>query len=329
MLNPDQDLDEGPAAYVVPGEVCRIDGVRTDYSQTDPRLARMTETPEMRAQVLVHESMHCRIAPALMKALAHSQSPLVLDFARTFNEAAADAMAVLTVARKDGVPAALGALENWHSIRAAEAESPDADGHHDTRETLARIRNLLTTTPGKLDSDGAAFAFAITEALAGASKAFVTGLPAERKKDLATPEFSSSMQLFHQAVEQMARDYLDGPHELGAPEISLNNLTLSPGQSVKPSAWQLLAKHLEAPAFKPEDLRKHSEMHAASLMAPTGGTRTASLVTAPGTLSPVAPQAIGRLRSRLGAIYVSPVPAGDVPPAESEYLVDEAARPAM
>ena len=70
-------------------------------------------------------------------------------------------------------------------------------------------------------------------------------------------------------------------------------------------------------------------MHATALMAPAGGTRTASLATASATPSPVAPQAIGRLRSRLGAIYVSPVPVGDAPPAEREYLVDDTARPGM
>lgn len=343
MLDANKDLDEGPAAYVVPGEVCRIDGVRTDYSRTDPRLAKMAGTPASRAQVIVHESMHCRIGPALMNALAQSQSPLVLDLARTFNESAADAMVVLTVARKDGVPAALAALDHWYSQRAAEAASPDADGHHDSRETLTRIRELLLTSPEKLNSDGAAFALSITEALAGSAKTFTAGLSKEHAAYVTTPEFRSEMAPFHQAVEAMARDYLEGPHELGAPEISFNNLTLSAGVPAKPSAWQLLAKRLDSPAFTAESLRKQSEAIAnlaiTGAAAGSGQARTVAVAPAPApAAAPAAPtaaqpsgapHAIVGLRSRLGAIYVTPVPADHGQHAEREHLMEDGPRPGM
>jgi hypothetical protein len=337
MLGPDTDLDEGPAAYVVPGEVCRIDGVRTDYSRTAPRLAKMTGTPEMRALVLVHESMHCRIAPALMGALTKSPSPLVAEYAQIFNESAADAMAVLTVARKDGVPAALAALDQWHSARAAEASSPEADGHHDTRETLTRIRELLLSAPEKLNSDGAAFALSITEALAGAAKAFTASLSPENAARITAPEFRSHMAHFHDAVEAMARDYLEGPHDLGAPEISFHNLTLSAGVPAKPSAWQLFAKRLDSPTFTAKGLREQSEgiadqaFNGASAGVVDAPTIASASAPAPAQAAQpsAAPSAIVGLRSRLGAIYVNAVSAEPAQEPERDQLVEGGPRTGM
>lgn len=340
MLDPGENLDAGPAAFVVPGEICLIDGVRTDYSQADPRIAQMTGTPEMRAQVLVHESMHCRIAPALMKALAQSQSPLVANYAQAFNESAADAMAILTVARKDGVPAALVALERWHSVRAAEAASPEADGHHDTRATLTRIRELLLTAPEKLNSDGAAFAHSITEALAGSAMTFTSSLSADDAARLRTPQFKAEMAHFHRAVEAMGRDYLEGPHELGAPEISFNNLTQPAGVSAKPSAWQLISKRLDAPPFSAESLRKQSEAITDTVISGAGTgpglAHAAAVPPAPAAaMTPAAPQgqealhAIVGLRSRLGAIYVNPVEDDHAQHAERDHVVDDGPRPGL
>lgn len=309
MMNPDDDRDVGPTATAMPGEICEVAGVRADYGKADPRLAVMAGTPEQRAQVLVHESMHCRLGPALLRYVARDTS--AAEFAVTFSESSADAMAILTVARKDGVPAALSALEHWYKVRGDEAASPEADGLHDSRETLSRIRELLTKAPEKLDSDGAAFALAITEGLAGAAKTFANALPAERKDYISSPEFKAHMAGFHQAVEEMARGYLDGPYEMGAPKVSLNNETLASSSPAGPSMWQLLAKKLGAQPFTAASLRGQVEAITDSVIASAGGAASTTLasIDQPAAHANKA-VAIGRLRSHLSAIYLDPVPVG-------------------
>lgn len=333
MMNPDEEFGVGPAAFALPGDKCIIEGVRADYSRTE-RVATMAGTPEQRAQVLVHESMHCRLGPALLRYVAHD--PSAARFAVMFSESSADAMAILTTARKDGVPAALAALDHWYKIREAEAASPDSDGLHDSRETLKRIRELLITAPERIDSDGAAFALAIIEGLAGASKTYAAGLPSGRKAYLASPEFKAHMVGFHQAVEEMARGYLEGPYELGAPEITLNDQTLSPDAPPASSTWQLLAKKLGAQPFTGESLRLQVEAITDSVINAAGGSTSQMLTgTAPApTAAPAtlvgAAGAIGRLRSHLNSIYVDPVPVvGIQVPDVDNRSSFEPGRPAM
>jgi hypothetical protein len=332
MLNPDENLDVGPTASALPGDKCVIDGVRTDYSKTD--LGIVAATPEQRAQVLVHESMHCRLGPALLRYVA--QNPSAASFAVTFSESSADAMAILTTARKDGAPAALAALDHWYKIREAEAASPDSDGLHDSRETLKRIRELLTSAPERINSDGAAFALAITESLAGASKTYAAALPSDRKDYIASPEFKAHMTGFHQAVEEMARGYLDGPYELGAPEITLNDQTLTPGALATSSTWQLLTKKLGAQPFTAASLRQQAEAITGSVINAAGGSTSQMLAAADTTSAPApatrvgAAAAIGRLKSHLNTIYFDPVPVGaaQVPDLDSRSTIGPA-QPAM
>jgi hypothetical protein len=332
MMNPDEELDVGPTASALPGDACAIEGVRADYSKTD-QLAVMAGTPEQRALVLVHESMHCRLGPALLRYV--DRAPSVANFAVTFSESSADAMAILMAARKDGVPAALDALEHWYKVRENEAASLGSDGLHDSRETLKRIRELLTTAPERIDSDGAAFALAITEGLAGASKTFAAALPSERKDYIASPEFEAHMAGFHQAVEEMARGYLEGPYELGAPEITLNDQTLSPGASPTPSAWQLLTKKIGAQPFSAASLRLQAEAITDSVIAGAGGASAPTPVAAVEQASASArfsgpAAAIGRLRSHLSAIYVEPVLADEGLPLDLDSRsTAEPGRPAM
>jgi len=313
MMNPDDDHEVGPTATAMPGDICEVAGVRADYGKAEPRLAVMAGTPEQRAQVLVHESMHCRLGPALLRYVARDTS--VAEFAVTFSESSADAMTILTVARKDGVPAALSALDHWYKVRGDEAASPDSDGLHDSRETLSRIRELLTKTPEKVDSDGAAFALAITEGLAGASRTYANALPADRKDVreayIASPEFKAQMAGFHQAVEEMARGYLEGPYDMGALKVSLNNEVVEPNSPVASGTWQLLARKLGAQPFTAAGLRGQVEAITASFIASAAGAAPAKLASAglPAAQASTA-MAIGRLRSHLSAIYVDPVPVG-------------------
>ena len=67
------------------------------------------------------------------------------------------------------------------------------------------------------------------------------------------------MSGFHQAVEEMARGYLEGPYELGAPEISLNDQTLSAGSPAAPGTWQLLGRKLGIQPFTAASLRQQAE----------------------------------------------------------------------
>jgi hypothetical protein len=335
MMNPEVDLDVGPTASALPGDKCVIDGVRTDYSKTD--LGTVAATPEQRAQVLVHESMHCRLGPALLRYVA--QNPSAASFAVTFSESSADAMAILTTARKDGAPAALAALDHWYKIREAEAASPDSDGLHDSRETLKRIGELLTSAPEKINSDGAAFALAITNGLAGALKTYANAVPPDRKdyrsEYIAGPEFKAQMTSFHQAVEEMARGYLDGPYELGAPQITLNDQTLPADAPAVQSTWQFLAKKLGSQPFTAASLRQQAEAITDSVIASAGGAPSQTLVAAAAPaptpdLHSGAAVAIGRLRSHLSAIYVDPVPGGEAPPLDIDQRSSwELGQPAM
>ncbi|MFJ1470122.1 hypothetical protein [Massilia orientalis] len=333
MMNPEEEPDVGPTASALPGDKCVIEGVRTDYGKTK-HLATMAGTPEQRAQVLVHESMHCRLGPALLRYVAHN--PSAASFAVTFSESSADAMAILTTARKDGVPAALAALDHWYKIRETEAASPDSDGLHDSRETLNRIRELLTTAPERIDSDGVAFALAITEGLAGASKTYAAALPSERKDYIASTEFQAHMAGFHQAVEEMAHGYLEGPYQLGAPEITLNDQTLSSGAPPVPSAWQLLAMKLGGQPFTAADLRRQVEAITGSFINAAGGS-TSQMLTATAPAPAAAPAtlvgaagAIARLKSHLNSIYVDPVPVVEtqVPDLDNRSAI-EPGQPAM
>jgi len=327
MLNPDDDPEEGPVALIAPGEVCRVDGVRADYSKADPRLAFMADTEQMRAMLLVHESMHCRVGPALIKHIQQFHSPTVLQYVNIFNESSADAMAILTLARKDGVPVALHALDRVVAVRAAEAVSPDADGFHDTRETLKRVRNLLVNTPEKLNSDSSTFALAITETLAGASKTFKDALPPDRQGYLATPEFSADMAQFHKAVEKMADDYLHGVFHLGAPQVALNRMVAPPGGPSDSPEQLFLAKRAPAPAFTVTSLREQAEAITASVIVAAGGLpKTTVAASAPAPAQHANSMlAIGRLRSHLGAIYAAPLSEAL---AEHEHAdVDEPAPP--
>lgn len=312
MENPDDEVDIGPAAMMLPGDECSIEGVRADYSKAEG-FATIAGTPEQRAQVLVHEGMHCRLGPALVRYV--ERNPSNASFAIRFSESSADAMAILTVARKDGVPAALVALDHWYKIREMEATSPNPDIQHDSRETLKRIRELLTTGPERLDSDGAAFALAITESLAGTAKAY----EAERKGYIASPAFKAHMVPFYEAVEEMARGYLEGPYELGAPAITLNDQTLSPATPA--GMWQFLTKKLGTQPFTPASLRQQAESITNSIIAsadvPPSPTLDVAAAPAPApAVHASAAVAIGRLKSHLGVIYVDPVPVGEVSPLD-------------
>ena len=332
MLNPEENLDVGPTASALPGDKCVIDGVRADYSKTG--LAAIAPTPDQRAQVLVHESMHCRLGPALLRYVA--ANPSAAGFAVTFSESSADAMAILTTARKDGAPAALAALDHWYKVREAEAASADSDELHDSRETLKRIRELLTAAPERVDSDGAAFALAITEGLAGTWKTYTAALPSYRNDYIGSPEFKSHMAGFHQAVEEMAHGYLEGPYELGAPEITLNDQTLSPGATPAPITWQLLEKKPGSQPFTAASLRLQVEAMTASV-SKMAGSSTSQILAAAATASGPPPAArveaavaIGRLKSHLNAIYFDPVPVGEAHVADLDSRSTiEPGQPAM
>lgn len=315
MIDPEKLPDEGPLAFIEPGEVCRIEGIRIDYSRTDPRLARMADTPGMRAFVLIHESMHCRLGPALMNHVAQSTSPMGYEFAVRFNESSADAYAVLTLARKDGIPAALEVLDQVTKVREAEMALPDSEGHHDSRDTLQRVRSVLERTPERLDSDDAAFSLAITEALAGASTALERAQPEAYRAYLQSANYAADMHRFHGTVEEMARGYLEGAHGLGAPKVILNNLVMAPAAPTRMSPWGLLAKLRPAEhGFTAAALRKDVEEITRSLARDVAANATskhaiadndgpapvhASLAGSP-ELQAVP---IGRLRSRLDGVY--------------------------
>lgn len=335
MIDPDKLPDEGPLAIVEIGEVCRIEGIRTDYSRTDPRLAVMGDTPAMRAFVLVHESMHCRVGPALLRHVPQFQSSTSGVFAVIFNESAADAHGVLTLARKDGIPAALEVLDRMVEVRAAEAALPESDGHHDSRETLLRVRALLEHAPERLNSDAAAFSLAITEALSGAVATLQRALPPEQAGYSGTPEYKADMARLQQAVEEMARDYLAGTHDLGAPRITLNNLVLQP--QAKPtgsqSAWSLLAKLKPAePSFTAAGLRKEAEAITSALPSSASASPPAAVAAAAAVAVASAPAgqragAIGRLRSHIGSVYSSALHStGSTHPSSEEPVVEEAQR---
>gem|GEM_PF-2608787 len=266
MIDPEKLPEEGPLAFLEPGGVCRIEGIRTDYSSTDPRLATMADTPGMRAFVLIHESIHCRLGRALMNHVAQSTAPMAYEFAVRFNESSADAYAVLTLARKDGIPAALEVLDRVTKVREAEMALPESEGHHDSRDTLQRVRAVLERTPERLDSDDAAFSLAITEALAGASTALERAQPKEYRAYLQSADYAADMQRFHGTVEEMARGYLEGAHGLGAPKVILNNLVMAPAAPARMSPWGLLAKLRPAEhGFTAATLRKDVEEITRSL----------------------------------------------------------------
>ncbi|OEZ69264.1 hypothetical protein JAB5_27050 [Janthinobacterium sp. HH103] len=336
MLNPSDSPDEGPMAIAVPGEICIVKGVRGDYSKTEPRLAAMADTAQMRAMVLVHESMHCRLGPALLRHVAATPFPMATSFTQIFSESSADAMAVLTLARRDGIPDALKVLDRMVEIRAEEAASADADGFHDTRETLARVRALLVNQPSKLASDADAFKLAITEAMGGSATTFKASLPADKKDYISTPEFRSDMTGFHKAVEEMGRDYLDGKHEMSSPEISLGNTVLQSGAAASSSVWQMLAKRVHPdPGFTAAGLRGQAEAITAEVIAANAGVSAgvgvnSQSAVAIGSPAPQATlsQAVGRLRSRIGSVYEDTLrPEIHVP--GNDETPDEAPRPAM
>ncbi|MGX9221928.1 hypothetical protein ACWV27_26570 (plasmid) [Massilia varians] len=315
MIDPEKLPDEGPLAFIEPGEVCRIEGIRIDYSRTDPRLARMADTPGMRAFVLIHESMHCRLGPALMNHVAQSTAPMAYEFAVRFNESSADAYAVLTLARKDGIPAALEVLDRVTKVREAEMALPDSEGHHDSRDTLQRVRSVLERTPERLDSDDAAFSLAITEALAGASTALERAQPKEYRAYLQSADCAADMQRFHGTVEEMARGYLEGAHGLGAPKVILNNLVMAPATPARMSPWGLLAKLRPVEhGFTAATLRKDVEEITRSLGRDPATSAPSKRAIAdyddptPVRASPAgSPErnavSIGRLRSRLDGVY--------------------------
>jgi len=93
---------------------------------------------------------------------------------------------------------------------------------------LKSVRELLTKAPERLGPDGTAFDLTNSEGFVGASKILAVALPAERNDCIASPAFKSSMGDFRQAIEEMARGFLEGPYEMGTPQIPFNNQTLSP-----------------------------------------------------------------------------------------------------
>lgn len=315
MIDPEKLPDEGPLAFLEPDEMRRIEGIRTDYSRTNPRLATMADTPGMRAFVLIHESMHCRLGPALMNHVAQSTAPMAYEFAVRFNESSADAYAVLTLARKDGIPAALEVLDRVTKVREAEMALPESEGHHDSRDTLERVRAVLERTPERLDSDDAAFSLAITEALAGASTALERAQPKEYRAYLQSADYAADMQRFHGTVEEMARGYLEGAHGLGAPKVILNNLVMAPAAPARMSPWGLLAKLRPAEhGFTAATLRKDVEEITRSLGRDVAASAPSKRAIADNDdPTPVhaslsgSPQrhavSIGRLRSRLDGVY--------------------------
>lgn len=308
MINPEEQPEVGPMASALPDDQCVISGIRADYTKME-ELAAMAGTPEQRAQVLVHESMHCRLGPALLRYVA--KNPSAANFAVTFNESTADAMAILATARKDGVPAALAALEHFHHFRGMEAASPDSDGLHDSRETLNRIRDILTNSPEKVSSDGAAFALAITEGLSGATKTFTDALSSQSKDYAASPNFQANMAGFNQAVEEMAQGYLEGAYEMGVTEISLNDETASTNAQPGPGASQLQNKKMTDAPFTAAGLRQQAQEITASFTQTAGASvsKMSATIGAPapgGRLG--AAGAIGRLTTHLNSIYADPVP---------------------
>jgi len=326
MLDTAESPEEGPTATIAPNNVCLVEAVRADYSKSDPRLARMADTPAMRALVLVHESMHCRIGLALVRHAAERPAPLSMAFLGTFNESSADAFALLTLARRDGIPVALNALDRLAEIRAAEAASPEADGSHDSRETLRRIRALLVETPEKLASDGAILSLAVTEALHGTSVTFKNALPAQQQGYMATAEFSADMARFHATVEEIGKGYLEGKHDLGHPVIGLKNTLLNDQSGSVPGDGQFLAKRSAPPPFTAASLRSEAETITTSVIAAAAGAKPIVAASAPAPAAQASGMlAIGRLRSRLDSIYVGA--AGEAEHQHETAQFEESDRP--
>lgn len=95
MMNPTRSSTSAPRHRLYL-DMCGIEGVRGAYSKIDG-LATMVGPPERRAQVLVHESMHCRLDPTLLRYVDHDLS--VANVVLTFSQSSADVMAILTVAQ--------------------------------------------------------------------------------------------------------------------------------------------------------------------------------------------------------------------------------------
>lgn len=212
--------DDLPKAVVLKG-VCRIEGIRLDYSKTDDLILKLTLTPGQRAHVLIHEDFHCRVMPAILKSIHRLESDIHNDFVRRFNESGADVMAILILARRDGIDVAKDTLSRLIEIRKLEAASDTADGYHDSRASLAHLNVILDHNPEMFASDAQAFATAIAIAVREAGKSFESTSLADARV-AAGPDFEKEFSRLGDMIAQAANAYSTGRYGGDGAKVLVN-----------------------------------------------------------------------------------------------------------
>lgn len=215
----------GPVALHWPGR-CQVLNLRTHYGpllRTRPDLThlRLHRHPAAVIWGLIHEDMHCRIDPYLEFAgqplierlRADGASSERLAFVRLVDrmktllgEAISDAMAILMMARRDGVDTAREFSETLADYR---ADRRAVDPEHDTTATLIEVRRILETEPAVLDSDARVFERAILAAQTTFFHTFVQQLDMDDVRIVSSADFAAQVARIPVMLDRARMAYRD------------------------------------------------------------------------------------------------------------------------
>ena len=199
----------GPVALHWPGQ-CQMLNLRTHYdallrARPDLTHLRLHRHPAAVVWGLIHEDMHCRTDPYLefvgqrlieqLRADGASSERLALvrlidRMKMLLSEAMSDAMAILMMARRDGVDAAQEFLATLAEYR---ADRRAVDPEHDTTATLIEVGRILGTEPAVLDADARVFERAILAAQTTFFHTFVQQLDTDDTRTVQRADFAAQL----------------------------------------------------------------------------------------------------------------------------------------
>lgn len=225
----------GPVALHWPGR-CQMLNLRTHYGpllRTRPDLThlRLHQHPAAVRWGLIHEDMHCRTDPYLElvgqplieRLRADGASSEHLAFIRLVDrmktllaEAMSDAMAILMIARRDGVDTARDFMETLIEYR---ADRRAIDPEHDTSATLIEVGRILKNEPAALDSDARVFERAILAAQTTFFHTFVQQLDTDDDRTASGADFATQVARIPVMLDRARMAYREGD-TLGHPTLA-------------------------------------------------------------------------------------------------------------
>jgi hypothetical protein len=213
---------------------CVITHISNDYSHfysnNEHKYDVLTDKT-MRAYASIHENAHCNTMSNTHNLIPFDKMhPMVKDFLVVSREAMADAMAILTIARVDGLADAQHVLDA-RLAQSNEYRSDDPD--HDVAQTLNIIQDVLDNHPEKYSTDTAAFKTATEAGIDGSLNTIAMRSSTQRKAKIMSflkDETAPIVAGYNAAVDAHSK----GNYSQSTLQIDAKNINISQNSALLP-----------------------------------------------------------------------------------------------